>query len=264
MDGQQMMPNGQQMMPGAQMAPDGQQMEFNPEAFFPIVTKTLKKAGFYEQMFYLGDIDFGFREPPERRKGRQFSVRVILRDGAGKICVVHSLKKGYIQIPGGGIEPGETIEQAVRRETREETGFEIEDIRPVGYGNELMFGGWERWVYVFEARAANFVGTAYTPDEIEEEFEPVWMEPDTALGILEVGEQNLANMPPEKRSYRGAFANRRDLLILQQLSGVLERNATRRKYKVVKILGLVIVGLIVVGLIAMVLVLMLPKPVAEE
>jgi 8-oxo-dGTP diphosphatase len=35
-------------------------------------------------------------------------------------------------VPGGGIEEGETPEQAAVREVREETGYEIELIRPLG------------------------------------------------------------------------------------------------------------------------------------
>jgi 8-oxo-dGTP pyrophosphatase MutT (NUDIX family) len=56
--------------------------------------------------------------PPARR-----SARVILADGADRLLLFES--GGYWFTPGGGIEPGETIEQAATRELWEETGLLI-------------------------------------------------------------------------------------------------------------------------------------------
>ena len=44
------------------------------------------------------------------------SVRsIIIREN--KVAMVHSIKYDYYKFPGGGIEPGETPEQCVLRET---------------------------------------------------------------------------------------------------------------------------------------------------
>jgi 8-oxo-dGTP pyrophosphatase MutT (NUDIX family) len=57
-------------------------------------------------------------------------VRVVLRDRAGRILLFRAVLESraaehWWELPGGGIEPGETYQQAAVREIREETGLEI-------------------------------------------------------------------------------------------------------------------------------------------
>lgn len=50
-----------------------------------------------------------------------------------KMVVVYSEEKGYWAPPGGGIEPGETIDEAVIREVREETNMKVLHQELIGY-----------------------------------------------------------------------------------------------------------------------------------
>ena len=67
---------------------------------------------------------------------------------------------GMWGLVGGHIEPGETPEDAARREVRKETGFAVGDLTPFGH---VIAGGVERFVY--HARADGEVvpgeGVAY-------------------------------------------------------------------------------------------------------
>lgn len=59
---------------------------------------------------------------------------LLTTDGSGRILAVRMRGgpfKGEWLLPGGGVEPGESLEAAVRRETGEETGMAIEALRHV-------------------------------------------------------------------------------------------------------------------------------------
>jgi len=60
-----------------------------------------------------------------------------LRDRAGRVLLARRPEEGFLgglwELPGGKIEPGEEVADAVRRELREETGIDrIRDLRQVG------------------------------------------------------------------------------------------------------------------------------------
>jgi len=66
-----------------------------------------------------------------REKERPLAtVGALLHDGGGKVLMIRTHKWGHRWgIPGGKIERGETAVEALRREMREETGVEIDEIR---------------------------------------------------------------------------------------------------------------------------------------
>lgn len=64
----------------------------------------------------------------ELPKGRTFSwrpaARAIIRDN-NKILFIRAKQHGWWELPGGGIEKGEMISDALHREVFEETGYRI-------------------------------------------------------------------------------------------------------------------------------------------
>jgi ADP-ribose pyrophosphatase YjhB (NUDIX family) len=62
-------------------------------------------------------------------------VGAVVRDDAGRLLLIqrgHDPHRGLWSLPGGRIEPGESPEEAVVREVREETGLTVSPLRPVG------------------------------------------------------------------------------------------------------------------------------------
>lgn len=60
----------------------------------------------------------------------------------GKIAMIHSIKYDYYKFPGGGIEKGESTEEALIRETLEESGLKIipKSIVEYGYVHRIQKG----------------------------------------------------------------------------------------------------------------------------
>lgn len=116
------------------------------------------------------------------------SVRGILIDGNGKIGMVHSLKFGYYKFPGGGIEPGETHQEALIREYLEETGLTLipGSIREYGYVHRVEKGKQEDMFiqdsfYYFCEAEPGITGQKLDDYEAEEQFTFEFIQPRAAI-----------------------------------------------------------------------------------
>ena len=179
---------------------------------FPKTATDKERATNWPKIAEIKDGNFGFDTPKPKTGKTRFCTRILLKNEKNQFCVVRSEKYGFIQLPGGGIEEGESITEALKREAREETGWLITDIQPIGYTlehrNDIrnVHPYDQSLSYAFSASPVEFVGTEYMEDEIEVGFAPVWMTLDEIIAELKQSEGHI-------ESYSGCFSNRRDLSI---------------------------------------------------
>ena len=95
-------------------------------------------------------------------------------------------ERGELQLPGGGIDPGEGPIQALHREVREETGWRIADLRRFGVFQRFVYmpdyGYWaHKRQLIYVARAVRPLGPPTEGWHV-----PLWMSPADAAEKLDV------------------------------------------------------------------------------
>ena len=101
----------------------------------------------------------------------------------GEIFLMRSHKwRDIYTVPGGHIELGERMEDALRREIREETGLEIYDIRFLAF-QEFIYDPafWKRRHYVFFDYVCRTGSSDVTLNEEAESY--VWASIEEALAL---------------------------------------------------------------------------------
>ena len=107
---------------------------------------------------------------------RQRSGIILIEDNKLALIERHRAEKHYYAFPGGGVDKGETPEQAAIREAEEELGIVVEIKKKVA---EVFFNGKTQYYFLAEKVSGEFgTGTGeeygeYNP--VHGTYHPLWM-----------------------------------------------------------------------------------------
>ena len=179
----------------------------------------------------LEDTNFGFPKSAVKQFIKRQAARAVLVDDNKRICLAWAKNGNYYKLPGGGIDEGETKEQAMYREVREEVGYNCEIVAEIGQIRQLRssnFGnakvkdkGLDQISYCWLARTKEFVGANLMGDEIEDGFELKWFDDiDAAIEAVEKAEHKAT----ESTSLETAmFFTTRELVFLREAKKLLAK-----------------------------------------
>lgn len=129
----------------------------------------------------------------------------------GKVAMVHSVKYNYYKFPGGGIEENESKEEAVIRETLEETGLKIipGSIKEFGYVHRIQKSDYpdadyfvqDNYYYLCDVETGA-VTQKLDNYEADEQFTLEYIEPSKAVSVNRTADHGSADLIMIERESR--------------------------------------------------------------
>ncbi|NMC51626.1 NUDIX hydrolase [Candidatus Kuenenbacteria bacterium] len=150
------------------------------------------------------------------------AARAVVLDQENKVAIVWNGKEKHHKIPGGKIEEGEDIQEALRREIKEEVGCQAEMIGEVGCIVEFKNKFEElHFSYCYLARIKGEKGEPeFTEQEKEHGFQLKWESLDEAISLF-------GNDQPD--GYWGKFMWRRDFDFLLKAKELLDNEQKNKR-----------------------------------
>jgi nucleoside triphosphatase len=111
------------------------------------------------------------------------TVGALIFSPEGKLFLMrsHKWRNKYV-IPGGHIELGESMEQALRREIKEETGLDIDNIEFIGFQEFILDDAfWKKRHFVFFDYACTTESVQVTLNDEAQEY--IWVPLAEALAL---------------------------------------------------------------------------------
>lgn len=119
-----------------------------------------------------------------------YKSKAVVINSEKKLVLMNIVSKNTMSIPGGTMEYGENIYETLKRECKEETGYDISVITSLGYAKLYR----KKYISITFVFIANTIGTqsalSITEEEVKEGYEVVYKKLEDAINEIESYEVN--------------------------------------------------------------------------